>query len=81
MERDRSGLRNGDWNDCAAVSRSVSDLERIRAGHPELQPREITVAAKYHSEHEAIRLLHTLGNAYEPLHLTHWIRKMFSSRL
>ena len=56
-------------------------LERIRAGHPELQPREITVAAKYHSEHEAIRLLHTLGNAYEPLHLTHWIRKMFSSRL
>ena len=52
-------------------------LEMIRAEHPEVQAREIVSSAKYHSEYDAIHLLHSLGNAYEPLRLTHWIRKIF----
>ena len=50
-------------------------LEMMRAEHPELQPREIISTAKYPSEYEAIHLLQTLGRAYEPLRLTHWLRK------
>jgi len=52
-------------------------LEMIRAQHPEVQARKIVSTAKHPSEYEAIHLLHTLGNAYEPLRLTHWIRKLF----
>jgi len=63
----------------ATVERAKEQvLEIMRASHPDLMAREITPATKYHSEYEAIHLLHTLGNAYEPLHLTHWIRKKFS---
>ena len=49
-------------------------LEMMREEHPELKAREIISTARHHSEYEAIRLLHTLGHAYEPLRLTYWIR-------
>ena len=50
-------------------------LEMMREEHPELKAREIISTARHHSEYEAIRLLHTLGHAYEPLRLTYWIRE------
>ena len=52
-------------------------LELMHKEHPELKAREIVSTAKHHSEYEAIRLLHILGHAYEPLRLTHWLRKTY----
>jgi len=64
-------------SDATVANAKERVLEMMRTGHPQLQAREIVSAAKHHSEYEAIRLLHTLGNAYEPLRLTYWIRKIF----
>ncbi len=49
-------------------------LEMVRAQHPDLQAREIISRARYHSENEAIHLLHILSRAYEPLRLIHWLK-------
>ena len=63
--------------DATVENAKAQVLEMMRAGQPELQAREIVSGPGASSEYEAIRLLHTLGNAYEPHCLTHWIRKLF----
>ena len=42
-------------------------MDRLRAEDPSLQPVEIFAPRPYRSEHDAMHLLHRVGNAYEPL--------------
>lgn len=42
-------------------------MELLRDEDPALEPVEIFSRAPYRSEHDAMHLLHVLGNAYEPL--------------
>ena len=80
--RPQPGLEGGSSlyfyaSDATVENAKAQVLEMMRAENPELQVKEIISAAKHHSEYEAIHLLHILGHAYEPLRLTHWIRKIF----
>ena len=63
--------------DATVANAKAQVTEMMRAGHSDLRVREIVSKARYHSEYEAIHLLHILGHAYEPLRLTHWLRKTF----
>ena len=42
-------------------------MDRLRAEDPSLQPVEIFAPRPYRTEHDAMHLLHRVGNAYEPL--------------
>ena len=44
-------------------------MDRLRETEPGLQPVEIFSRKPYRSEHDAMHLLHRIGNAYEPLAL------------
>ena len=44
-------------------------MDRLRESDPTLKPVEIFAPKPYRSEHDAMHLLHRLGNAYEPLAL------------
>ena len=41
----------------------------LRKEDPKLQPVEVFLDRPYQSEHDAMQLLHRLGNLYEPLRL------------
>ncbi|MCR5576445.1 MAG: FUSC family protein [Oscillospiraceae bacterium] len=42
-------------------------MDRLREKEPDLRPVEIFSRKPYRSEHDAMHLLHRVGNAYEPL--------------
>ena len=42
-------------------------MDRLRADDSSLQPVEIFAPHPYRTEHDAMHLLHRVGNAYEPL--------------
>ena len=42
-------------------------MELLRRDDPALKPVEIFSRTGYRSEHDAMHLLHMLGNAYEPV--------------
>ena len=44
-------------------------MELLRKEDPKLQPVELFLDRPYQSEHDAMQLLHRLGNLYEPLRL------------
>ena len=44
-------------------------MDRLREREPDLRPVEIFAPRPYRSEHDAMHLLHRVGNAYEPLAL------------
>ncbi|MBQ6464928.1 MAG: FUSC family protein [Oscillospiraceae bacterium] len=49
-------------------------MELLREKDPSLTPVEVFLRGGYRSEHDAMQLLHTLGNFYEPVALP-WNRK------
>lgn len=80
--RPQTGLEGGSGlyfyaSDATVDSAKEWVLEKMREQQPKLQPREIVSGAGSPTEYDAIRLLHTLGRAYEPLRLTHWLRNLF----
>ena len=44
-------------------------LQQLREREPALKSVEVFLRADYRSEYDAMSLLHTLGNLYEPLRL------------
>ena len=44
-------------------------MNLLREKEPSLRPVEVFLRADYRSEYDAMSLLHTLGNLYEPLRL------------
>ena len=78
--RPQAGLPGGSSLYFYAAGASVEKaeekiLEIMRQKKPSLQAREIFSAKNYRSEHDAVHVLHTLSNAYEPLRLIHWLRQ------
>ena len=50
-------------------------MQLLREKEPELRPMEVFQRTPYRSEHDAIHLLHRLGNLYEPLKILRLVRK------
>ena len=62
----------------ASIPNAEKEVLRIMsAQHPKLEAREIFSASGYHTEHDAIHLLHRLNDAYEPNSLVYRVRQMF----
>ena len=56
------------YSDTATFSLAEKRLmDMLRRTGPELRPREVFLRRPYRSEHDAMVLLHRLGNLYEPL--------------
>ena len=54
-------------------------MDRLRAREPGLRPVEIFAPRPYRTEHDAMHLLHRVGNAYEPVAL--FGRPLFRNKL
>lgn len=60
--------------DIAHAEEKIQEL--MREKRPDLEAQEIYSKKPYRSDHDAIHLLHSVSNAYEPLRLVHWIRNL-----
>ena len=56
------------YSERATMARAEEKLmELLRRDDPALEPMEVFSRTGYRTEHDALHLLHTLGNAYEPI--------------
>ena len=46
-------------------------MRYLQRTEPNLRPREVFLKTPYRSEHDAMHLLHRLGNLYEPMKILH----------
>ena len=64
------------YADTATLPLAEERLMRLlREKEPGLRPMEVFLRTPYRSEHDAVHLLHRLGNLYEPLKILRMIRK------
>ena len=54
-------------------------MELLRKEEPDLQPVEVFLDRPYENEHDAMHLLHRLGDLYEPLRLP-WKKEQKESK-
>ena len=83
--RPQAGLPDGSSLYFYAMDANIPNAEKqvIRLAQsktPQMAPSEVFLNSGYHSEHDAIHLLHTLSRAYEPLRLVYGLRQKLGKK-
>ena len=79
--RPQAGLEQGGslyfYSDQANVRQAEKQVMLyMQKKESQLKAREVFYEKGYHSEHDAVHLMHMLSNQYEPSHLFVWFRKI-----
>ena len=78
VDRPQAGLENGSSLYFYAANADMGHAEErvmrlLKKNEPQLQPVQVFSEKGYHSEHDAIHLLHKLGKLYEPFRPFAWL--------